>query len=60
MKVKLKKNEKMALSYRASYIPWTSCLPFIVNPNAVLTHRVRWAGTHHKHGVPSHHACTYW
>ncbi len=39
---------------------WDKSPPFVVNPRAVLTHRVRFACTYFYHGKFSHHAVNYW
>jgi len=46
--------------YANSVVAWTKSLPFMVNPRAILVHRVRSAESHLRDGRWSHDVATYW
>lgn len=62
MKVKLDHKypyERDRSRHRQCY-PWSYSAPFLVNPRAMLTHRIRYAHTYFSYGKISHHSFIYW
>ena len=41
-------------------VDWGKSPPFLVNPRAVLTHRIRFAHSYFRDGKFSHHTVEYW